>query len=219
MTKVSYGTVASLQKSKVSRGLMVAVPAAVVTLGLFSGMHNLIVGEDFEPSDQPVYELEPYFAEQKPEVIRTTSVKPKPLPAIDPPPMPPALTKTVKTVKLTEGGYWGTPPGDYDGPKFNNILPKRASSMPFRKMIPLTPPVPVYPRRALADNRAGDCTVHFSVSMRGEPFDINADCSHPVFTRAAEKAVSKVKFSPKIHEGLPITVTGVVYPLEFRVNP
>lgn len=219
MTKSTNHPASAVQESKVSRTLTVALPAAVITLGLFSAMHNLIDSEEIEPTDQTIYELKPFLALEEPEIVRTTATKPKRPSHIDPPPLPPALVKSAERVVLTDGYYNGSAPADYSGPEVRDIVPKRASSMISTTMLPITPPVPVYPRRALTTNREGDCTVHFSVSTRGEPFDILANCSHPIFSRAAENAVAKVKFAPKIRDGLPITVMGVVYPLEFRINP
>ena len=57
-----------------------------------------------------------------------------------------------------------------------------------------------------------------NVSIRGEPFDVRADCTDRVFERAAKKAVEKVKFAPQIRDGLPVMVTGVIYPLEFQLK-
>ena len=77
----------------------------------------------------------------------------------------------------------------------------------------------IYPDTAASRGITGTCDVYFNVSPKGVPYSIEAKCTDRLFERAAEKAVSKVKFAPKIHDGLPVTVTGAIYPIVFRMDP
>ncbi|MEO1660602.1 MAG: TonB family protein [Pseudomonadota bacterium] len=207
------------QPNRWKRTLAVAVPAGAMTLALFSAMHHLVAVDDFEPPVQRAYSVEALMAQETSKPVERPSrkvVKPKPIKA---PPQPPKLIKSVNNAKVPLGTYTGGIPADYGEADFDSIKPKRASAIEFRTLEPLTPPIPVYPGSAASRGIEGSCEVYFSVSIRGEPFDVQADCTDRVFRSAAIKAVKKVKFAPKIHDGLPVTVNGVVYPLEFRMEP
>ncbi|MEM7638663.1 MAG: TonB family protein [Pseudomonadota bacterium] len=204
--------------TRVKRFLAVAIPAGAVTFGLFTAMQNLVAAESPEAEALPEYEL----VEFKPIEIKDPK-KPDREPItrqdpVAPPPSPPDLVKTVENPKLPSGSYGGAAPAEYGEPELGPIVPKRASTIIDRGMLPITPPVPQYPRKAAMDGIEGNCDVHLSVSPQGEPFHVQAECSDRVFEKAAEKSVRKVKFAPQIRYGLPVTVTGVVYPLEFRLK-
>lgn len=181
-------------------------------------MHQLVAVDDFTSPEQTVYELQPYMeteTAEPPARAERDLVKPDP---IDPPPQPPRLVKDISKVDLPTSGYVGVAPADYGATEFAPILPKRVSAISVRTMQPVTQPVPVYPSRAAERGLEGDCNVYLSVSIRGEPLNVQAECNDRVFDSAARKAVQKVKFVPQIRDGLPVKVTGVVYPLEFRME-
>lgn len=204
--------------SKMQRLVYVAVPSAMMTVGLFAAMQQLVKVDDFSPPDQTRYIIEAYMGQPEPRAELKPTVKPPRPKPIDPPPLPDALVNSVDNPDLPTGGYEGIAPADYGAADLESIKPGRTTAITVRTLQPLTPPVPIYPRIAESRNLEGACDVHFSVSIRGEPFDINAKCSDRVFVKAAEKSVKKVKFAPQIRDGLPVTVTGVVYPLEFRLK-
>lgn len=206
-------------RSQVARLSLVAVPAGVVTVSLFVAMQSLVEVDDFSPPELPVYELvefEPIKIDP-PTIIRDDSHdKLKPVKA---PPRTPPLVNELEIVTLASVGYSGSTPANYGEADFKPILPKRVSAIPIRDIQPITPPVPIYPRRPAELGLEGECNVYLDVSMRGDPRNVRAECSHRLFESAARKAVQKVKFVPQIRDGLPVTVTGVVYPLEFRLEP
>jgi len=207
------------QLSGLRKGAVVALPAAIVTCSLFMAMQHLVKVDDFSPPEMVVYDIEAYAEPTDPDPERRpTTVKPKPLDAIVPPPQPPKLLNSVDNPKLPPSDYAGAAPADYGQGNITRLQPVNISSIPMRNLQPLTPPVPVYPSRSAADGREGQCEVYFSVSPQGQPFDVRADCTHRDFIRAAESAVKKVRFAPKIHLGRALTVTGVVYPIEFKME-
>ena len=204
--------------TRVKRFLAVAMPAGAVTFGLFAAMQNLVAADAPEADALPEYELVEFKPIEivDPEKPRREPVTPRD--PVAPPPSPPDLVKTVDNPKLPAGSYSGAAPADYGEPELGPIVPDRAKTIIDRDIQPITPPVPQYPPKAAMDGIEGDCDVHLSVSPQGEPFHVQADCSDRVFEKAAEKSVRKVKFAPQIRDGLPVTVTGVVYPLEFRLK-
>ncbi|MCI4645428.1 MAG: energy transducer TonB, partial [Hyphomonadaceae bacterium] len=64
----------------------------------------------------------------------------------------------------------------------------------------------------------GSCEVRFDVNARGEPFNVEAVCTDSVFRREAERAVSRVRFAPKIVRGQALERRNVVYPIEFGLD-
>ncbi len=206
-------------RSKLKRLSAVAIPASVITASLFMAMQNLVEVDDFSPPELTAYELIEFqpIEIDEPEIIRETRLdRPK---VVDMPPKAPPLVNEIKNMDQAFDGYSGTTPADYGKAEFKPILPKRVSAIRMRDIQPITPPVPIYPRRAAEKGLEGDCSVYLGVSVRGEPFNVNAECTHYLFESAAQRAVEKVKFVPQIRDGLPVTVTGVVYPLEFRLEP
>ena len=207
------------EPSKAKRLATVALPAGLMTVSLFALMNSLIQVDFVSAPDQTVYELSPYV-EQTKEVETAVREKKPPRPKpIDPPPMADPLVKTVSNPDLAMNGYAGVAPAVYESPDLGTLMPRRAASVIDRAPQPLTPPMPIYPDSAASRGITGTCDVYFNVSPKGDPYSIEAKCTDRLFERAAEKAVSKVKFAPKIHDGLPVTVTGAVYPIVFRMDP
>lgn len=206
------------QPALAKRFAVVAIPAGAMTLALFAAMQNLVQVDEFSAPDQRVYELSQYLDHGRPDDPPVPFQKPPRPKPIDPPPMADPIVKTVANPNLPMTGYKGAAPAVYGGPDMRSIMPTRTTSIIDRTIQPITQPIPVYPDAAARRGITGVCDVHLSVSPQGEPFSINAKCSDQVFKRAAEKAVSKVKFAPQIRDGLPVTVTGVVYPIEFRMD-
>lgn len=206
-------------EARLRKSATVTVPAAIMTGGLFLAMQNLIRVDDFSPPEMTVYDLPAYVDQNVPdEERRPETVKPIPLDPITPPPQPPKLASHVDNPKLPLSNYAGALPADYGAGNTVRLKPINISSIPLRDLQPLTPPVPVYPSRAAAEGREGTCDVYFRVSPQGQPFDVRAECTHRDFVKAAENAVKKVRFAPKIHLGRALTVTGVVYPIEFQME-
>lgn len=204
--------------SRSQRMAAVAVPAITVTIGLFFAMQHLIKVDDFSAPDLPTYEISPILEKPIVDEPRPPTVKPDRPDAIDPPPSNPPLVNEVTTPDGDFGDYFGEPPANYQMGKMDSILPKRVTAITARTLQPITPPVPIYPDTAAGRGLEGFCDVHLSVSVRGEPLNVRAECSDRAFKNSAERAVKKVKFAPQIRDGLPVTVTGVVYPLEFRLK-
>ncbi len=210
---------ASASAAQMKRFAATAIPAGLVTLGLYAAMQSLIHVDDFSAPDQNVYELSAYIEQTvREEAAPPTKKPPRPNP-IEPPPMADPLVKSVTNPDLPISGYEGVAPAQYYSPDLKLLTPRRATSLVDRTIQPITPPIPIYPESAANRGITGACDVHLSVSPQGEPFNISAKCTDRVFKRAAETAVRKVKFAPKVHDGLPVTVTGVVYPIVFQMDP
>jgi periplasmic protein TonB len=199
--------------------LALALAAGTITFGLFAAMQFLIKTDDFSPPAQKTYEVSALMAVKSDPVIRTRGPKPPKPEPIQPPPQQAKLVKTISAPDAPGGVYLGAAPSEHGWPDFDNIRPQRVTAMRLRRLEPLTRPIPIYPSEAARRDLEGSCEVHFSVSTRGDPFDVRAICSDRAFKAAAEKSIRKVKFAPKVRDGVPVPVMGVIYPLEFRLEP
>ena len=83
---------------------------------------------------------------------------------------------------------------------------------------PLNQPQPVYPFLAAMFGVQGACDVRFSVDEAGLPFGLRTSCTAPVFCHEAERAVSRVRFLPKILDGHPAVRPNIIYPLQFLLG-
>lgn len=220
MTDVlSAAPVSTPRLTKLRRLAATAAPAAGITLGLFMIMQNLIVVDANEAPAFHTYKLEPYIVPLETPILPVKRRAPIRREIIAPPPLPEPMLKSVGATHLTVAAYTGAAPAEYGQVDLESLKPTRISTLPFRSARAISPPIPVYPAAAITRGLSGSCEVSLNITPKGAPFDVRASCSDRIFERAAEKAVKKVKFVPKIHNGRPVTVTGVVYPLEFRMEP
>lgn len=85
-------------------------------------------------------------------------------------------------------------------------------------MIPLSVPEPEYPRRAAQQGTEGFCVAVFTVSAQGTTKDVVlGECPDPVFERSTLKAAEKLKFKPKIVDGVPVDVPNQAYRYVYRL--
>ena len=74
---------------------------------------------------------------------------------------------------------------------------------------------PVYPARVLSRGIEGWVTVSYTITESGNVADIVVvESSSQLFERSAIKAVSKYRFKPRVVDGQPIEVTGVMNTIE-----
>lgn len=209
---------AETNRKRIARLLWVALPAAGVTAGLFFAMQNLIETDDFEAPTLTVYDVHPYAEQKEPPPESRPPRKIVRSEPISPPPNPPKLVSSIEAPDVPIGLYDGAAPADYGAANLDDIRPKGIGAVIDRNILPISPPVPTYPASAIRQGLEAYCEVHLKVSPKGDPFDVYAECSHPEFEKAAQKSIERVKFAPQIRNGIPVTVTGVVYPLEFRLK-
>ena len=191
-------------------------PAAAITVGLFVAMNGLIHTDDIQLVEK-----------QQRILLQITPSRPAPPPPreghepvriseIDLPPLPPVQNVPTAT-------DWAPVPVIGEVPA---ELPVRLEkvAMPVVRTVgeriatPVRDPVLTYPRAMAIQGISGTCDVHFSLSTRGLPFDVVANCSHPGFEKEARRAVSRAEFLPEIRDGQPVESHNVVYPLEFRMQ-
>jgi len=199
--------------------LVIAAPIAIaIVLGLLIFMGRIISQEFVEPEGKEQRVLEAITpSEESQEVRRTSRSRPQRLASADKPPPPPKLSSSKSDIDLPTPNIQGAAPTELNFDRVQSIAidPVAISD---RDAQPISPPVVQYPRRAAERGIEGSCEVRFDVNAQGEPFNVNADCTDSVFRREAERAVSRVRFAPKIVRGQALERRNVVYPIEFALD-
>ena len=199
--------------------LAIAAPIAIIiVLGLLIFMGRIISQEFIEPEGKEQRVLESITpSEQSQEVRRTSRSRPQRLASADKPPPPPKLSSSKSDIDLPTPNIQGAAPTELNFDRVQSIAidPVAISD---RDAQPISPPQPTYPQRAAERGIEGSCEVRFDVNARGEPFNVEADCTDSVFRREAERAVSRVRFAPKIVRGQALERRNVVYPIEFGLD-
>lgn len=87
--------------------------------------------------------------------------------------------------------------------------------------IPLYVPQPIYPRRALSRGKEGYAVIQVIITTAGGVRDPILVEEHPAnygFGRAALKAALKLKYNPRVVDGKPEEVSGVMYKFSFQIE-
>ena len=193
------------------------VPAAAMTAGLFIVMNGLIQVDEVEidTSEQRVIGvITPQLTDDP---VLNEWERPKPLETLAPPPPPIRETMTSEAINMPPVTIAGAVP---DLPQATQIVDIMTGPVAIadRRATPVRPPVLSYPDKAITRGIEGDCKVYFNVSVRGEPFDVRADCTDSVFEQEARRAVLRTQFLPKVKDGRSVELSDVMYPLSFRLE-
>ncbi|PCI46844.1 MAG: protein TonB [Alphaproteobacteria bacterium] len=85
--------------------------------------------------------------------------------------------------------------------------------------LPIVKVAPIYPRRAQERGLSGYVIVEFTVTRLGTVVDVKVvETTNSVFNRAAVKAAAKFKYKPKVVDGEPIDVAGVLHKITFEME-
>lgn len=205
-------------RSKSSRLFLSALPAIGLTCGLFYIMQEAITVDTVE-FDQPDFrnilsivlpeselcDCEP--PDNSGPILIETAPPPK-LRHTEP------MTAEQITMEIVPFNTPGTP---IPGASLEDFGPTMISFGP-ETGVPLRQPLPVYPDAALRKGLSGQCDVYFSIDAAGRPFNVDAECSDPVFERSSESAVRKVQFAAKVVDGRPVGQDNLVYPFVYELN-
>lgn len=85
--------------------------------------------------------------------------------------------------------------------------------------LPIVRVAPVYPARALSRGLEGYVDLEFTVTTAGTVRDpIVTFSTSSLFERAAERAVLKFKYKPRVVDGVPVDVPGVKTRITFKIE-
>ncbi|PHR94356.1 MAG: hypothetical protein COA69_01810 [Robiginitomaculum sp.] len=189
------------------------VIAGFVTFSLFVMMMLLIKG-DFKPEeklDNASFEINPKVEDIKVAVRETKIAKIRKV--VTPPPPPQIERQQAAQPNVAIASLEGAIP-DFETPKLDRQSFKITVS--DRDAQPLVRIPPIMPPRA---EKSGHCTVRFSVSPEGQPYEVVvAYCSSSVFRRSSIKSVEKWKYQPKIVNGRSVARQGVETKITFNLS-
>lgn len=92
--------------------------------------------------------------------------------------------------------------------------------LPDGDMLPIVKVAPAYPSRAAMRGIEGYVLLEFAVDESGRVVDPHVLKSHPVgiFDKSALRAVLRFKYKPRVLNGQPIRVEGVLHRLTFELS-
>lgn len=197
------------------RFILGAPIAAFLTFALFVLMMALISGEweAEEKIETAKFEINPQVEDIQ--VIRRETQVDE-VRRVDTPPPPPQIERqTAATPTEPIATLTGEIPS-FEAPKIS--LEAVQFSVSDRDAQPFLRPPPIFPSRFEQGNNSGHCQVKFDVSPEGSPFNIvNTYCTSSLLERATVRAVEKWKFQPKIVDGRPVAMRGVINKVTYRL--
>lgn len=85
--------------------------------------------------------------------------------------------------------------------------------------LPIVKVAPIYPRRAQTRGIEGYCVIEYTVTTSGGTRDPKiVDCSSSVFASASMRASLKFKYKPRIIDGEPVEVNGVLNKFTYELE-
>jgi protein TonB len=191
--------------------------AAIVTVALFYLMTRLIL-TDGEPPRAAEDELSFTINDEVQDISarrRDTTIED--VQQVEPPPPPPQIDRQ-RAEQPTEGlaTVMGAIP-DFAAPQLNSD--SVSFSVSDRDAQPLVRIEPQYPMRAAERGIEGSCYARFDVSPDGTPTNIQITrCDSSLFERAAQRAVERWRYNPKVENGVPVARRGVETRFDFRLS-
>jgi protein TonB len=191
------------------------VVGSLITLSLLFVMHLLIeYSEDAISKERVRHQLD-FVRVKRNETLNTEDLTPEkpPKPPEVPPEVPPQDMDTVDPNAPTIKVPAPTVSADVDigGPGGMNIAEG--------DYLPIVRVAPVYPARALSRGVEGYVDMSFTVTTTGtvkDPVVIFSTSS--LFDRAAERAVLKFKYKPRVVDGVPVDVPNVKTRITFQIE-
>lgn len=196
----------------IKRYLGAVLLGGVVTLGLVLLMRAVIGDPGIAvEEDAPSQVVELVQVPEDEEVLVENRLPEPPPPADEEPPeLPPPSAKTDVTVGIGIGGVQVAHEvglqgqGDFSGGEY----------------LPIFKVAPVYPRVAINRGLEGYVLVRFVVTETGSVRDpVVIEAQPPsIFNRAAIDAALKFKYKPRVVDGKPVAVAGVVNRIVFKLE-
>ena len=193
----------------------IAIAGGAVTAGLFVLMAELIRQDKVNISKAPPVFFEPII--YQPEEERTIIMKPMvPIEQV-------IKTPPQKVVEIEPEPNEG--PGNFE---IKTHIPNTALDLSINlnsaqgdmQATPQFRVDPTYPPEASRDGIEGWVKLGFTISASGAVSDITVLDSEPkrVFDRAARRALKKWKYKPKLDGGKPVSQSGMVVVLDFKLE-
>ncbi len=181
-----------------------------VTLALLFVMQLLIDTGREALSDSISFRLTDFVRVERNEVIETRQDKPERPPE---PETPPEMPTPDPTASLENSVAVSLSVPNVDA---NLSLHGVGFGISDGEYLPIVKVAPIYPSRAVTMDLEGYVIVEFTVTRSGTTRDVVViESTHPVFDRAAREAASKFKYKPRVIDGEPVEVLGVLHKITF----
>lgn len=199
----------------IGRYVFSIIVGSVITLSLIFVMHLLIVHAEDAISKERTKHMLDFVRVKKNETLNTEDFTPEkpPKPPEVPPEVPPQdmdnIDPNAPTVNIPPPNVSASV--DIGGPGGMNIAEG--------DYLPIVRVAPVYPARALSRGIEGYVDMSFTVTTTGtvrDPVVIFSTSS--LFDRAAERAVLKFKYKPRVVDGVPVDVPNVKTRISFQIE-
>jgi len=190
--------------------------AALITFGLFFLMHTLIAGSPFSLDQARKIRIVDFVRLKRAETVEP---KQRELPQRQAPERPPPPEADLSDVPKPEAGALAVAAGEFQ-PALELAGPGLGSAGSDSDAVPLVRVNPQYPSRALIAGVEGWVHLEFTVSTAGTVKDVKILDADPrgYFENAAEQAVLKYKYKPKVDNGTAVERPGVQIILSFKLN-
>jgi protein TonB len=189
-----------------------AVLGLFVTFGLIVLMFKLIDSGKFELDEKEAIKIADFLHVER---ERTTNSKTTEIEKPDEPEPPPEIPE--------DNIEYETPDNMVSmaaAPVASKINVSTGSFARDTDYIPVYVPQPQYPRRAQTRGKEGYAVVEVIITTTGgvrDPKMIEEDPEGWGFGRAALKAANKLKYNPRVIDGVPEEVSGVLYKFTFQM--
>lgn len=183
-----------------------------VTFGLIVLMFKLIDSGKFELDEKEAIKIADFLHVER---ERTTNSKTTEIEKPDEPEPPPEIPE--------DNIEYETPDNMVSmaaAPVASKINVSTGSFARDTDYIPVYVPQPQYPRRAQTRGKEGYAVVEVIITTTGgvrDPKMIEEDPEGWGFGRAALKAANKLKYNPRVIDGVPEEVSGVLYKFTFQM--
>lgn len=197
------------------RYTLATIFAVLITFSLFWGMQYLIaIGSDRKNDKVEGHKVEIGEVRQAQEVEQKIRKPDKPEDT-DTPPETPELDMDTTVDNVSTGIEIGGAKVQADV----SIGGTGGFAASDGDYLPIVKVAPIYPRRAAERGLSGYVIVEFTVTKSGAVVDAKIiESTNSVFNRNAIKAALKFKYKPKVVDGEPVDVTGVLHKITFELE-
>jgi protein TonB len=191
------------------RKILPALLGVIITFLLVMLMYQLIDSSDIEIDEQSPVKI-PTTVHKDREI--TENVKSFEVEKLAKPVVPPVTPDLDNDIEVPDTTVVIT------GPRPNPVV--EIDTPVQRAYIPVYVPQPQYPRRAQTQGKEGYAVIAVTITTVGDVRDPIMVEEFPEgwgFGKAALRAAGKLKYSPKVVDGVPQEVSGVLYKFTFKM--
>lgn len=202
----------------VLRLLLAGILGVMVTFGLFLLMQQLIATGDRTLDESESMHFLDFVRVPEEETTETKDRKPERPPKPEQP--PPPSEEPQERMDPADAGESGVNFGVSRGDLGRDVNAGLGLTVADGDYLPIVKVAPVYPRRAQTRGIEGYVILEFTVTKSGQVSDPRVVEAEPpsIFNKAALDAVRKFKYKPRIVNGEPIEVPGVMHKITFELE-